>query len=100
MRDLSLSHTGSNLNGSKEFNHVRLTNLDEFLNSYTNNLDYYQSPFAILADLEAQVKYENNPPECITVSYKEDGDIIFNFVRMYEGCGVRYVQYEYTGSAS
>ena len=100
MRDLSTSHTGSNLNGNKEFNHLRVTNLQEFLDSYTNNLDYYESPFSILADLENQMKYDNEPLNCILVDYKAEGSIIFDLVRMYESDNVRYVEYQYNGSAS
>jgi hypothetical protein len=99
MRDLTVSNS-VNLNGSREFNHVRITNLEDFFNSYENNLEYYKSPFAILADLEEQVKFENKPEQTILCEYKPHGDIIFYFVNMYEQDNLRIVEYEYASSVS
>jgi len=99
VRDLTASDS-INLKGAKEFNHLRVVNLEEFLSSYPNNLDYYASPFKILADLEETIKYENNPESTVTVAYKDDGDVLFDLVGIEEKNGLRIVKYEFATFAS
>lgn len=99
MRNLTVSKS-INLNGSKEFNHLRISNLQDFFSEYGNNLDYYSSPFKILSDLENKIMFENNPEECILISYKPDGDIIFRLKEVKEDGNLRIVVYEYDGSVS
>jgi hypothetical protein len=89
-----------NLKGVREFNHLRVLNLDEFFADYTNNLDYYASPFKILAELEEAIKYENNPDTTVTVAYKPDGDVLFDLVGIEEQNGLRIVKYEFATFAS
>ncbi len=98
-RDLTVSKS-INLNGAREFNHLRLVNLDDFLMEYGNNLEYYAPPFKILADLEKEIMFENNPEQTILVPYKPDGDIIFRLVGIEEEGGLRIVRYEYDSSIS
>ncbi|MCX3266571.1 hypothetical protein [Pedobacter agri] len=64
----------------REYNHLRILNIDYFLESTSNTYEPYLSPFAILADLESQVMFENDPPESLLIGYKEDGDCIFELV--------------------
>lgn len=87
------------LSAYSEFNHLRVTNLNQFLHEYENNIDYYASPYAILAQLEAQVKYEQLPG-FVSVPYKDGGDVLFDFVQLYQDGGRRIVEYTYTGSVS
>ena len=99
MRNLTVSNS-INLNGCKEFNHLRISNIQDFFSGYANNLDYYSSPFKILSDLERKIMFEDNPEEWILISYKPDGDIIFRLKEMKEDGGLRIVVYEYYGSVS
>lgn len=99
MRNLKVSDS-INLNGCKEFNHLRITDLQEFLSNYTNNLDYYKPPFKILAELEEKILFENNPEEFISIDYKDWGEILFGLNRIYEHDDLRIVEYSYIGSGS
>ena len=60
---------------------TRISNLDHYLDTYTNNRAYYRDNFEILADLEKQVANAEFGflPKCILISYKDDGDVIFFF---------------------
>lgn len=102
MRELTVRENAPNLNGAKEFNHLRITNLNSFLEDYGNKYDYYKSPFAILAELEEKVKYENNPPESVDIAYKDFGFMIFDLKGVYEknGDDRRFVEYAFVTSAS
>ncbi len=85
----------------REFNHLRISNLQSFLDQYFNNLDYYDSPFTVLAGLEAEVKFTNDPPKVVLASYKPDGEMIFNLIRVYEDTHHRrIVEYEFSTSIS
>lgn len=100
MRDLEVINIG-HMAGHKEFNHLRISNIDEFFENYNNNQDYYKSPFAILAELEKQIMFENNPPKHILIDYKPDGSIIFELIKVYETFpNLRIVAYSYNGSVS
>ena len=99
MRNLTVSNS-INLNGCKEFNHLRISNIQDFLLGYGNNLDYYSSPFKILSDLENEIMFENNPKEYILISYKPDGDVIFRLKEMKEDGNLRIVVYKYNGIVS
>lgn len=99
MRNLTVSKS-INFNGCKEFNHLRIYNLKNFLSEYGNNLDYYSSPFKILSDLESEIMFENNPDDCVLISYKPDGDIIFRLIEIKEEGDLRVVVYEYDCSIS
>jgi hypothetical protein len=90
IRDLTISGRVS-----KEFNHLRIRNSDVFFSAYSNNLDCYASPFQILADLETQIKFENNPEKTVLCAYKEDGDVIFDLIDIREENGLRIVEYEF-----
>ena len=94
-RDLIIS-VGENLKGAKEFNHLRVVNLDNFLSTYEGNLDYYQSPFKILADLEDKIKFENNPDQTVMCSYKAGGEVIFDLVDIKEQGNLRVVNYKFS----
>lgn len=60
---------------------TRISNLDHYLNIYTNNRAYYRDNFEILADLEKQVANAEFGflPKWILASYKNGGDVIFLF---------------------
>ena len=94
MRNLKILDS-INLNGCKEFNYLRICNMKEFLDLYSNNLDYYNSPFAILAELEKKMLFENESQKCILISYKEEGDVIFDLERIYELNNLRIVEYSF-----
>lgn len=99
MRNLTISDS-KNLNGAKEFNHLRITNLDRFFEVYENNLDYYATPFSIFADLENKVKFANNPEELVFCPYKDEGDVIFRLVGLREEGRRRIVEYEFDTTIS
>jgi hypothetical protein len=99
MRNLTVSDS-INLKGAKEFNHLRITNFDRFFDTYQNNLDYYATPFSILADLESKIKFANNPDEVILCSYKPDGDVIFRLAGIKEEGSLRIVEYEFENTVS
>jgi len=99
MRKLIVSNS-INMNGSKEFNHVRIVNIDDFFNAYGNNFDYYRSPFEILADLEKEVKFLNEFESCYLISYKPEGECIFDFIDVKEIDRIRVVTFKYMGSVS
>ena len=99
MRNLT-AYNSICLNGYKEFNHLRISNLQDFFSDYGNNIEYYSSPFKILSDLENKIMFDNNPEECILIPYKPDGDIIFMFKEMKEDGNLRIVVYEYNGIVS
>ncbi len=99
MRNLTISNS-TNLNGSKEFNHLRISNIQEFLSEYNNNFDYYSSPFKILSDLENKIMFENKPDDYILIPYKPYGDIIFKLIEIKEADELRIVVYEYDCSIS
>lgn len=99
MRDLTVSNS-INLNGCKEFNRLRIPNINDFFDMYGNNLDCYSSPFQILLDLESKIMFENNPEEFILIPYKRDGDIIFRLIEIKEEDHLRVVVYAYDGSCS
>jgi hypothetical protein len=94
MRNLKVSDS-INLNGHKEFNHLRIKNLKRFFDVYENNLNYFETPFSIFAELEKRILFENNPEECILISYKEEGDVIFDLERIYELNNLRIVEYSF-----
>jgi hypothetical protein len=94
MRNLKVS-TSFNLGEQREFNHLRISNLDEFFEDYTNNLEYYKSPFKIFKELEEQVLFKNNPKATVLVDYKENGSIIFDLEEIKEVGDLRVVVYSY-----
>jgi hypothetical protein len=99
IRDLALS-VSRNLGEKREFNHLRIDNIEYFLRDYASNIEYYKSPFEILADLEAQIKFENNPEEGVMCSYKPEGYAMFNLVDIKEEGNLRIVTYHFTGFVS
>ena len=99
IRNLRISDS-INLNGCKEFNHLRIRNIQEFLDGYGNNLDYYKSPFSIFAELEKRILFENNPEKCILIPYKEEGYVIFDLERICEFDNLRIVEYSFRTSIS
>ena len=60
---------------------TRISNLDHYLDIYTNNRAYYRDTFEILAHLEKQVANAEFGflPKRILIPYKEEGDVIFLF---------------------
>jgi len=99
MRELKIANS-KNLTGSKEFNHMRITNIDHYLDSYKCKFDYYKSPFEILAELEEKIKYENNPEATILCSYKPDGEVVFLLESIKEQDDLRIVEYRFENFVS
>ncbi len=99
VRSLTLRES-LNLGSEREFNHLRVDNLEEFLLKYQCNTESYRSPFEVLAELERQIKFENNPDETIFCSYKADGDVIFDLVEIKEQNHLRILVYQFFGFAS
>ncbi len=93
-----------NLGTKREFNHLRISNLDVFLKEYSNSVEFYASPFKILRELEKAVMFKDDPDDFLLISYKPTGDIMFRL----DGVGrskLRYddrriVTYTYEGSVS
>lgn len=86
---------------TKEFNLLRITNIDEFLSVYTNNTSYYSSAFKIMADLEEEIKFHDSFDKLVCIGYKLDGDIFFELVDAYtDEYDRRIVKYKYVGSGS
>lgn len=83
-----------------EFNHLRVSNIDEFLEEYGNNNSYYNSPFEILYELEKHIKFKNDPDKSLLIPYKEWGDIIFVLSNVYQKGRLRIVEYYYDTSIS
>lgn len=89
----------------KEGSHLltRISNLDHYLDTYTNNRAYYLDNFEILADLEKQVANAEFGflPKCILISYKDDGDVIFFFSYFEEdNMGNLFAIYEFDTTVS
>jgi len=89
-----------NLKGSKEFNRLVIKNINEFFNGCGNRYDHYKAPYHILAELEKEIMFENNPDEVILISYKDDGFMVFDLVSIFEKNNFRVVVYEFNGTAS
>ncbi len=89
-----------NLGEQRQCAQLRITNLDYFFEHHSPGVEYYAAPFKILAELEAQVIFTNNPPNTILVSYKLEGDCIFDFVRRKHEEGKVYYFYKYSGTIS
>lgn len=85
-----------NLKSSKEFNHLRVVNIEEFLSNYTCNRNYYSPPFKILAELEEKIMYSNSPEKTVLCSYKPDGDVIFDLEEIREEGNLRVVVYRFS----
>ena len=99
MRDLKIVKS-RNLGALREFNHLRVVNIQKFLLDYDNTVEYYKAPFEILKDLEGAIMYENKPPETIWIDYKEDGSIIFELIGVRIEGEKRVVSYSFEGSIS
>jgi len=81
----------------KEWNHLRISNIEYFLDQYGNKSEPYTPPFEILADLESQIKFENEPEETVSVAYKDDGDCLFDLVSITnDPQGRRIVTYQFS----
>ena len=85
-----------------EVNHLIIKNLGYYLKYPRNKTDYYRNAFEILAELEAKIKYENEPEDCVLIPYKPDGDMIFRLVNVVIGKedDRRYVVYEFDTTIS
>lgn len=96
-----------NLGTQREFNHLRISNIDVFLKEYANNIEFYASPFQILRELELAVMFKNDPDDFLLIDYKPnggDGDIMFRLKSVARGeyhlDKRRIVTYTYDGSVS
>ena len=89
-----------NLGEQRQCAQLRITNLDEFLEAHSPDVEYYHSPFKILAELEAKVIFNNDPADLALAAYKPDGDCIFDFVRRENKNGKVYYFYKYSTTIS
>jgi hypothetical protein len=90
MRNLTIENTGR-IGGCKEFNHLRILNLQEFLDRYLYNLDYSASPWQVIANLEKEVLFENAPEECYLITCKGETDAVFQLIEIKEEGDLRIV---------
>lgn len=82
---------------------TRISNLDYYLDIYTNNRAYYRDTFEILADMEKQVANAEFGflPKRILISYKEEGDVKFLFSHFEkESMGGLFAVYEFNTTIS
>ena len=93
MKHLEISEA-VNLQEYSSVNHLRLDNLEEFLNSY-DPIAYYVSPFSVLAQLESKVKMHKDTEEIVFCTYKPDGEVMFRFVNQRLDKGLKIVTYHY-----
>lgn len=85
----------------KKLNHLRIDNLDEFIETFEGNTDdYYGSPFAILADLEKHIMFAPELENTILIPYKEFGDAIFNLTSIYPGEEITTAYYTFNSIVS
>jgi hypothetical protein len=94
MRNLTISDS-INLNGCREYNLLRISNIESFLDSHLNNLDFYASAWKVIRDLEKEIMFENHPKDFIFIPYKPGGDVIFRLVNVVVQGDSRYVIYEF-----
>jgi hypothetical protein len=59
---------------------LRLTNLNEFLDNWKAEAMGYKGAFEILGDLETKLNTKNFDKN-VLISYKDEGYIIFEFVK-------------------
>jgi hypothetical protein len=64
----------------KEFNRLKIENLDQYLSLYTNRTVHYVSAFQILANLEAEIKFLKFPETQISIAYKAGSKLSFYLV--------------------
>lgn len=87
-------------NLGRKFNHLRVSNIDDFLSAYRNNSEYYSPPFKILRELEKVIVFEDSPEPCALIDYKTDGCVIFDLEGIKVENGVRIITYSFNGFVS
>ena len=84
-----------------KYNILNITNINDYIRDYTGQRGY-KLKFEVLADLEKQVlttnngEFENIP----MISYKRDGDVLFELLSVDEYRYVRIVHYCFAGTVS
>ena len=83
-------------------NKLEVIDLEEFFEWYDfGPTKEYKGPFEILAELESKVKNNANPPEHISISYRDGAVVMFRLKQIdYTSYHYRTVAYEREGSAS
>ncbi|OJV50494.1 MAG: hypothetical protein BGO31_14120 [Bacteroidetes bacterium 43-16] len=61
----------------KEYNILRVSNLNEFFELYQYNNQYYSPPFALLSKLEQAVMLEDDPPTEVNCQFEDCGRATF-----------------------
>ena len=74
--------------------------MNTFLIDYSNNIEYYKPPFQILSELEKEILFQNKPPKIVYIEYKDGGDCVFHFNRMYLLGDHRIIEYRFNGTFS
>ena len=93
--------TGGEHRGSNEFNLLKISNPEEFFSRYRPLYDYCLSPFQILAKLEAEIKFKNDPPRTISITFRQpSGEVIFHFVAMKDTGSARVVEYKFDSTGT
>lgn len=79
---------------------LRVSNYEYFIATYTNTGEHYKSPHQILAELEQLVCYSERPEPMVLISYKDWGDVIFDYDRIvYDGCDT-FLVYQFSTTCS
>lgn len=79
---------------------LKIGNYEYFIKCSTNAGTYYTSAHQILADLEKEIIFKQHPEKTILIPYKEWGDCIFIFDRIYREEGNVFIVYNYDTSVS
>jgi hypothetical protein len=79
----------------KEFNRLKIENLDQYLSVYVNRTIHFVSAFQILANLEAEIRFLNTPESEISITYKTGAKLSFYFVGMDESVRPRIAKYRF-----
>jgi len=79
----------------KEFNRLKIENLDQYLSMYVNRTINYVSAFQILANLEAEIRFLRVPESQISITYKTGAKLSFCLVGMDESVRPRIAKYRF-----
>lgn len=79
---------------------LRVANYEYFIASITTTSHYYIPPHQILADLEKEVCFTNDPDTSVLIDYKEWGGCVFDFDRFMRDGNDVFIIYNYINTAS
>jgi hypothetical protein len=60
-----------------------IKNINDVVETFSSRTtDFYSGPYKILSELEEKVSKMKHPEEVVLIPYKDDGDVIFEFVEI------------------